>query len=138
MLSIGLLDRAEKLVNVPNRLLLDNLPKGTAVIVHHQGWAADRDGRVNNGYPGLVATFAYGLPDPKRSAWTLDHMLQLYKGIVLGTACRTLPDGKIVVLFQGAARGVFDADSVLALGLPDPYSSMPTRIDLSEVCTPAD
>ena len=64
-------------------------------------------------------------------------MLELYRGIVLGTACRTLPDGKIAVLFQGTKRGIFDADSVLALGLPDPQSSTPARINLSQICTQA-
>jgi len=136
-LSIGLLDHAETLVNGPNRVLLASLPHDTAVLVQHQGWTADREGRVSNDYPGLVSTAAYALPDPKRSAWTLNYMLQLYGGIALGTACRILPDGRIAMSFQGAPRGVFKAESIAAFGLPDDQSITPQRISVWDVCSSA-
>jgi hypothetical protein len=132
--SVGLLYRAEILVNRPNRDILAQLRPGTAIVLAHTGWPKTAGGRIHNGYPGLVSIYRTGLADPFRSAWTTELALRLYGNVALGTACRRRDNGGYAISYNGGRESVFKAGKVMALGIPDTETMMPLVLRPVDVC----
>jgi hypothetical protein len=132
--SLGLLTRAEALVNRPNREILAQLRPGTAIILEHAGWPKTAAGQIGNGYPGLVSIYRTGLANPFRSAWTTELALRLYSNVTLGTSCRRLDDGSIAISYNGGNELVFAADKVMVLGIPSMEVMTPRTLRPVDVC----
>jgi hypothetical protein len=132
--SVGLLIRAEVLVSRPNRDMLAQLQPGTAIVLEHAGWAKTANGQIGNGYPGLVPIYRTGLANPFRSAWTAGLALRLYSNVMLGTSCRRLDDGSFAVSYNGGDEVVFQANKVIALGLPNDNAMETQSLRPVDVC----
>lgn len=132
-LSIGLLYRAEVLVNRPNRAFIAQLQPHTAIVAHHAAWDMPPDGRVIGGYPGLISPYQNGLANPLRLAWITRPALEYY-GITYATACHKQQGGRIAVYFQGVET-VFDASAVKAVGLTSHSGFEVQELSVADVCT---
>jgi hypothetical protein len=132
--SLFLLYRAEVLVSAPNRAALKQRWHDEAIVLRHRGHPVDAAGRVGGGYPGLISPYENGLANPMRSAWTTVLALRLYKDVTVGTACRMDGEGRVEVFYQGASSGLFRADRVRAVGLPERDALRPRAMSLAEAC----
>ena len=135
--SIGLLYRAEMLVNRPNRAFLAQIQPEKAVIFHHVGWSTAADGTVGLNYPGLVSSLKYALQNPLRSAVLTEQALRLYAGVSVGTACRMSAHDTVDVYFQGALVKSAPSNDVKAFGLPSPDASDSKELSVADLCGPA-
>ncbi len=131
--SLGLLERAEVMVNAPTRALLAELKPGTALVARHGGWSVADDGATAADYPGLVSPYRSGLADPLRAAWAGTAMLRLYANVTFASRCARRGDGQIAVYFQGAET-VFPAANVRAVGLDDRRAMTARNLSLDEAC----
>jgi hypothetical protein len=135
-LSVGLLYRAEMMVNRPVRALLADTEPGSAIVIRHEGWPMAADGQVSGGYPGLISVFANGFANPLRSAWTAEGALRLYANVQLGTSCRVESENRIGIYYQGRYMRSVPSDAVKAMGLPSRAHMDSAPLPLEAVCTP--
>jgi len=133
-LTLLLLWRSEVLVSAPNRAAFAREYHEKAIVLRHNGIAVSGSGNVGGAYPGLISPLENNLPNPMRSAWTVEPAFRLYKKITVGAGCRILENGKVEVFYQNISRGSFNREDVSVVGLKDRVSSELLSLKLEEVC----
>ncbi len=134
--SVGLLFRAEVLVNRPNRALLAAFPAGSAIMIHHADWPASDIGSVGVAYPGLAPLLGNGLQNPMRYALVTEPVMRMYAGVQIGIACRLRSDDLVDVIFYGKPIKTLPRANVSALGFSGIYGTELKPLSLDDICLP--
>jgi len=113
-LSVGALQRAEVLVNRPNRAILQALHRKVVVLRSDAGFSTDP--ADFHALRGLSPIDANGLANPMRSLWTSELALRQSAGAVLATTCRALADGSVEIALAGQPRGTYYLGDVIVVG----------------------